>query len=179
MSEKREKSVTDFLSTFDLDLESDDIRRTPERVSNLYADLFASIGEPVPTLSSFDSEDDDIVIIEDLKFHSICVHHLVPFFGSIDIAYRPSTKAAGFGGFNRLIDYVSKKPQLQERLTNELGDMIEAALAPKGLWIRCRARQLCVELRQGSDAIYSTITARGEFSDAAAQADLIKLFGTR
>ncbi len=179
MSEKREQSITDFLSTFDIDLESSDIKRTPERVSNLYADLFASIGEPVPKLSSFDSEDDDIVIIEDLKFHSICVHHLVPFFGSIDIAYRPNKKAAGFGGFNRVIHFVSKKPQLQERLTNELGDIIEEAIAPKGLWIRCRARQLCVELRQGSDATYSTITARGEFTDASVQADLIKLLGKK
>jgi len=177
LSKQREQALFDFLSTFALDLNAPDLKRTPERVSNLYADLFSSIDAPVPTLSTFDSEDEDIVIIEGLRFHSICVHHLVPFFGEIDIAYKPDKKAAGFGGFNRVIAFVSKKPQLQEKMTNELGDIIEEALSPKALWVRCRARQLCVELRQGSDATYSTITSRGEFSSAQAQADLLKLLG--
>lgn len=175
MNDTRTNAIANFLSSFDLNLKDPDLERTPERVANLYTDLFSSLGKEAPSFSSFRTEDNDIVIIQDLKFHSICVHHLVPFFGSVDIAYRPNKKMAGFGGFNRLVDYVSKKPQLQERLTNELGDLIQEALSPSGIWVRCRARQLCVELRQGSDAIYTTVSTRGEFSSTEMQADILKL----
>lgn len=153
-----------FLESLGLRLEDDpELQRTPERVAELFGQLFSSVGVAPDPLSVFeDQEYEDLVTVSGIEFQSLCVHHLVPFFGTIDIVYLPAGRLAGFGGFHRLVDHLSRRPQLQERLVRQIGDEIETQLQPKGLFVRCGARQMCVELRRGTGhATYETCHSTG------------------
>ena len=162
---KPEDHLAAFLEQLGLDLDEEQLQRTPERVTELFRSLFASVNQDEPEMSTFPVESKDLVSVGGIAFRSLCVHHLVPFFGTVDIAVAPDAIAAGFGSFSRLVEFASAKPQLQERLTAEIADMIEAQLAPRGVFVRTRARQMCVELREGGEATYTTIVARGVFED--------------
>jgi GTP cyclohydrolase I len=90
---------------------------------------------------------DQVVVVRDLPFHSLCIHHLVPFFGRADVAYLPGDRLVGLSGPARLLDYYARRPQLQERLTAQLADHLERALQPRGVAVVVRARHLCMEMR--------------------------------
>lgn len=122
-----------------------EMTRTAEQVAELLSD-FAPSGtlpeiEPLPTTSY------EVVILRDLPFYSLCAHHLVPFFGTCDIAYRPAGHIGGLGAFPRLLDALARRPQLQERLAAQLADEIDRALQPRAVVVRLRARQMCMEMR--------------------------------
>ncbi len=103
-------------------------------------------GQPTPPLDCFPAPGQDLVVLRALPFHSLCAHHLLPFFGEADIAYRPAAKVAGLGGIARALRHFARQPQLQERLGAALAEHLHAALgAPVG--VRLRARQLCMEMR--------------------------------
>jgi GTP cyclohydrolase I len=103
-------------------------------------------GQPVPSLECFPAPGSDLVVLRALPFHSLCAHHLLPFFGEADIAYRPAEKVAGLGGIARALRHFARQPQLQERLGAQLADHLSEALgAPVG--VRLRARQMCMEMR--------------------------------
>jgi GTP cyclohydrolase I len=103
-------------------------------------------GRPPPALDCFPAPGGDVVRFTGLPFHSLCVHHLLPFFGQADIVYRPVDRIAGLGAVARALRHFSRQPQLQERLAAQLADHLHAALAaPVG--VRLRARQLCMEMR--------------------------------
>jgi GTP cyclohydrolase I len=87
------------------------------------------------------------VAVRSMPFHSFCAHHLVPFFGWASVAYVPHEKLAGFGSIARVMQHFAKRPQLQERLANQMADVLCEALAPKGLVVRLVARQMCMEMR--------------------------------
>lgn len=126
---------------------------------------FLSRREP-PRLSLIDHQGTDLISIRDLAFHSLCEHHLVPFFGTVDIHYQPAGAVAGLGGFDRVVRHASFRPQIQERLTQEIADMIQADLQPLGLAVRCHARQLCRELTGGSPgAMLTTWVRRGSLTN--------------
>jgi len=86
-------------------------------------------------------------VVRDLAFHSLCVHHFVPFFGSARIAYLPGECIIGISGVARLLDFYARRPQLQERLTTQLADHLERLLRPRGLAVVLEARHLCMEMR--------------------------------
>jgi GTP cyclohydrolase I len=123
--------------------------RTPQRFTDMLAEFTEGLRSPTPTMSTFPStcSDPEPVVLCALPFHSLCVHHLIPFFGTIDVAYIPDAHMVGFGSIARLIDHASKRPQVQERLVTQIADAIQAQLSPRGVLVRCRARQLCMELR--------------------------------
>lgn len=158
--------ITAFLETYGLDLEESELKRTPERVTELFEQLFDSVGKEPPTISQFEVESKDMIAIQGIPFRSLCVHHLVPFFGTVDIAVSPDQFAAGFGSFIRVVAFVCAKPQLQERATSEIADIIESQLSPEGIAVRLTARQMCVELRSGVEATYHTFVKRGTLSDS-------------
>jgi GTP cyclohydrolase I len=118
--------------------------RTPERVAEFLA-LF--VPKPAPPTDPLPTRSDNPVVIRDLRFHSLCAHHLLPFFGDCTIAYRPEGRIAGLGWFPRLVDTMASRPQLQERLAEEIALAIHATLQPRSVVIRLRARQMCVEMR--------------------------------
>jgi GTP cyclohydrolase IA len=138
-----------FLTQVGVDGTDPETVGTPARVAELYANLFRGLHEPAPGVSPFPNpnEDRSPVLIRNLKFHSMCAHHLLPFFGVIDIAYVPSALVGGVGAFPRVVAHFAARPQVQERLVKDILDHLHAELAPSGLLVMGRARQLCMEMR--------------------------------
>ena len=126
-----------------------ELAQTPARVTQLYKELFWGLDAPAPKMSVFSAQESssEPVILAALPFRSMCVHHLLPFFGAIDVAYEPNEHLVGFGSIGRVIDYFAARPQMQERLVKQISDYLVDQLKPKGLLVRCRARQLCMEYR--------------------------------
>ncbi len=130
---------------------------TPERVADLYAEIFAGLdpgAEPRP--ASFPVADagpragkrsDDLVIVRDLPFYSLCVHHFVPFFGHAHVAYLPGERLIGLSGVARILEFYARRPQLQERLTAQVADHLARLLKPRGVAVVIEARHLCMEMR--------------------------------
>ena len=145
--------------------------RTPARVASMYAELFAGIGkDPAEEIDVvFEEGHDEMIMVRDIPFHSICEHHLVPFIGKAHVAYIPNKQGqiTGLSKLARVVDVVSRKPQVQERLTTEIADAIETALAPRGVLVVIEAEHLCMTMRgvrkPGSQTVTSSI--RGLFRD--------------
>lgn len=159
-----------FLDALGLDDDVDEhLASTPERVTEMLTELFEATTRPAPTMSTFDAETTGPIYVVALPFRSMCVHHLVPFFGTIDIAYDPGDTIAGFGSFGRVVDWAARRPQLQERMVEQIADVVADQLQPNGLLIRSRARQMCVEMRSGRTGEFLCSATRGELQshDAA------------
>lgn len=170
-----------FLNALNLTPEVDsELGRTPERFTELLTDMSQGLRNQAPDISAFDIVDDidhEPVLLVALPFSSLCVHHLLPFFGTIDVAYIPGPKMVGFGSIGRVIDHFAARPQVQERLVTEIADYLNEHLQPTGLLIRCRARQLCMEMR-GSEKTGSLISfaARGSLKSGPLRQEIVQQF---
>lgn len=174
-----------FLESLGLDLSADpELERTPERVSELLADLFGGLEEEPPVISAFPTEsaaeagaDHGAVVVAALPFASMCVHHLLPFFGTVDVAYLPGKTMIGFGSVGRVVDHFARRPQVQERLIQQITDYLADALEPRGLLVRLRTRQLCMEMRgaQKRGELVS-LAARGELREGSHRTELLAQF---
>ena len=102
---------------------------------------------PAPPVTPLETRSQSPVVIRDLRYHSLCAHHLLPFFGKCTIAYRPDGAIAGLGWFPRLVGQLSRQPQLQERLAEQIAHGVHTALAPHSVAVFVSARQMCVEMR--------------------------------
>jgi GTP cyclohydrolase I len=149
-----ERAVADLIRALGLDEAAEpELRDTPARVADLYAELFSGLDPAaVPELATFPHApgaggDGDLVVVRDLPFHSLCVHHLVPFFGRAHIAYLPGARIIGISGAARLLDLYARRPQLQERITTQIADHLERLVAPRGVAVVLEARHLCMEMR--------------------------------
>lgn len=166
-------AAADLIETLGLNSEQNaELADTPERFVSFLREAFSGVDEPAPRMSTFEAEyvgeQTDPVIISELPFYSMCVHHLVPFFGSIDVAYVPAGTMTGFGSVGRVIDYYSQRPQVQERLGEQIADHIDEALEPRGILVRCVARQMCMEMRGAKKQGRLVSTAsRGELTDGS------------
>lgn len=172
------KNLREFFATLGLDPKADPhLAQTPERVAQMLEDLFARASDPAPTMSIFDAEGEGAPVhLHALQFRCMCVHHFLPFFGTIDIAYVPDKKLAGFGSFIRVIDWASGRPQLQERLIEQIVDTVQTQLEPAGLLVRLRARQMCVEMRSGRTGTYVSLAARGSLREGSLRETAITQF---
>jgi GTP cyclohydrolase IA len=171
--------LREFLTTLGLDPKVDPhLAETPRRVAQMLEDLFNGASAPAPQMSVFDAEGSDPspVQLQALGFRSMCVHHLLPFFGTIDIAYVPGEKIAGFSSFIRIIDWAAGRPQIQERLVEQIADELEAQLQPPGLIVRARARQMCVEMRVGRPGTYVSVVSRGTLQQGSLRESTIAQF---
>jgi GTP cyclohydrolase I len=156
------------------DVDREGLKRTPERVADMYAELFSGLGkDPVDELQVvFEAGHDEMVMVKDIAFGSICEHHLIPFIGKAHVAYIPNKEGqiTGLSKLVRLVDVVSKQPQVQERLTTQIADALETALAPRGVLVVVEAEHLCMSLRgvrkPGSKTVTSAV--RGQFRDSEA-----------
>jgi GTP cyclohydrolase I len=130
-----------------------ELRDTPARVADLYAEVLSGLDPgAVPELATFPhtpagGTDGDLVVVRDMPFHSLCVHHLVPFFGRAHVAYLPGDRIIGISGAARLLEHYARRPQLQERLTAQIADHLERLVAPRGVAVMLEARHLCMEMR--------------------------------
>lgn len=130
----------------------------------------------------FDVEYDEIVIVRDIEFYSMCEHHLLPFFGKMHVAYLPGSKVIGLSKIPRIVDVFARRFQIQERLTQQVAETIQDILQPRGVAVICEARHFCMMMRgvgkQHSGAITSTVL--GAFrDDKETRAELLSLVGQR
>lgn len=145
-----ERAFSALIDALGLDRGSEpELAETPARVADMYAELFAGLDPgQVPETATFPHDGrGDLVVVRDLPFHSLCVHHFVPFFGRALVAYLPGEKLFGISAAARMLDYYARRPQLQERLGQQLADHIEALVRPRGVAVILEARHLCMEMR--------------------------------
>jgi len=162
------RGVTDILEGLGEDIQREGLRDTPRRVAEMLEEILAGINQ-TPVLEAGISEEaaDDLIIMRDIPFYSICEHHLLPFFGKIHLAYIPKeNKVSGFSALTRLVDTFSHRLQIQERLTQQLANALMQSLDPKGVLVVIEAQQLCVSMRGTKKDAVRTITRalRGEIS---------------
>ena len=128
-----------------------ELRQTPGRVRSLYEEIFAGLApQNEPELATFaraESGAEELVVVRDLPFYSLCVHHFVPFFGHAHVAFVPGEKLLGISGVARVLEHYARRPQLQERVTAQVADHLERVLAPRGVGVMLEARHLCMEMR--------------------------------
>jgi GTP cyclohydrolase IA len=152
------------------DVEREGLVDTPERVAVSLRDLTDGYGkeaEDVIGEALFDQKYDEMVLVKDIQFYSLCEHHLLPFFGVCHVAYVPRGKVVGLSKLPRVVDVYAHRLQLQERLTREIAEALQTALDPIGVAVVIEARHLCMEMRgvekPGSDTVTSSML--GAFKD--------------
>jgi GTP cyclohydrolase I len=156
------------------DPDREGLLETPRRVAEMYAELFSGIGkDPRAELSvSFDEGHQEMIIVRDIPFYSMCEHHLLPFFGVAHVGYVPSVqgKVVGISKLARVVDVVARRPQLQERMTRQIADAVYEALEPDGAGVVIEAEHLCMVMRgvrkPGSSIVTSAV--RGSFRSRVA-----------
>lgn len=164
-----EKAVREILIAIGEDPDRDGLVETPARVARFYAEICGGMVEdPSDHLDkTFEVDHDEIIIVRDIPFFSICEHHLVPFFGTAHVAYLPEEggRIAGLSKLARLVDGYAKRPQVQERLTGQIANAIEEKLRPRGAAVVIEAEHLCMSMRGVKKPGTSTVTSsmRGIF----------------
>jgi len=177
-----ERAVREILEAFGEDPTREGLRETPRRVASMYAEMFAGLGrDPTELLQvTFDEDHHDLVFLRDVPFHSLCEHHLLPFSGVVHVAYVPSGRVVGVSKLARVVDLLARRPQLQERLTGQIADVIERELAPHGVGVVVAAEHTCMAIRgvRASGARMITSALRGCLrEDPVARADFLALAG--
>lgn len=182
MTDQPADHLRSFLEAMGLDDQVDpQLSETPERVTELFEQLFAGIDDEPPEPSTFGPPETDgppdPVVVAALPFQSMCAHHLLPFFGTVDVAYLPDETMIGFGSVGRIVDHFAARPQVQERMLAQIADYLEATLEPAGLLVRLRARQLCMEMR-GSEKTGELVSlaGRGRLTDGELRGELLQEF---
>lgn len=168
------RAVRELLEAIGEDPERDGLQETPRRVADMYEEIFAGLYEdPSDYLTvRFEAEHDEMVMVRDIPLYSLCEHHLVPFLGRAHVAYIPGDdgRILGLSKVARLVDTLAKRPQVQERLTTEIAEVMERTLAPKGVFVVIEAEHLCMSMRgvRKPGSVTVTSAVRGLFKDNAA-----------
>jgi GTP cyclohydrolase I len=177
---KIEKGVELILEGIGEDSERAGLKDTPKRVAEMYEEIFAGlIGEPKVLLKPIEGEThDEMILIKDIPFYSVCEHHLLPFIGKAHIAYIPAGNIVGLSELAKALEHLAKRPQVQERLTSQLADMIMEKLKPKGSMVIIDADHLCMSMRgikkPGSRTVTSAV--RGTFrTKASTREEMLEL----
>ena len=166
-----ERAVREILLAVGEDADREGLRETPARVARMYAELFSGLREnPREHVQKFFTEKyDEVVLVRDISFCSICEHHLLPFMGKAHVAYLPRGRVIGISKLARVVDAFAHRPQVQERLTNQIAQTIDQKITPVGVAVVVEATHLCMSMRgvekQNSFAVTSAML--GVFRDNA------------
>lgn len=168
MDKKRiEKAIKELLEAIGENPNRKDLIDTPRRVAEMYEEIFCGLKkDPKDDLEVLLAENhDEIVLLKDIPLHSICEHHLLPFIGKVHIAYIPKKRVTGLSKLARVVDTLSKRLQVQERLTTAIADIIMEKLKPLGVLVVIEAEHLCMAMRGVKKSGVLTITSavRGVF----------------
>ena len=162
-----EKAVREILSAVGEDLNRDGLKDTPARVARMYGELLAGMHDDPNTHISrvFNENYDEIVLLRDIPFYSICEHHLMPFIGSAHVAYLPSGKILGVSKLARIVDCFARRLQTQERLTYQIADCLMSNLKPQGVAVVLEAAHSCMTIRgiKKPGSVMVTSAVRGLF----------------
>lgn len=179
--EKIMNAVREILIAVGEDPDRPGLAETPKRVANMYAEMFAGLTEdPKKYLKFFDEKsNDEMVIVRDIPFSSMCEHHLLPFVGKAHIAYIPSdNEIIGLSKLARIVENFAKKPQVQERLTHDIADFLNDNLHPQGVAVIMEAEHMCMTIRgaKAPGAKTQTSALRGRMrTDARTRAEVLAL----
>ena len=178
--ERVAKHVAAILEELGLDLGEPNLVDTPRRVAKLYAEMFHGLREGAePAVTTFPNAEgySAMVMEKRIPFYSLCAHHLVPFYGHAHVAYIPGDRILGLSKFSRVLEFYAKRPQLQERLTEQVADYLESRLQPLGVMVVIEARHLCVEMRgvKKPGAVTVTSAIRGIFHQRPVREEFLDL----
>ena len=189
-SERIERAVHEILLAIGEDPTRPGLERTPQRVAEAYAEFFGGLqvdplshladAVPLGATEAGVPATSDAVVVRDIAFRSVCEHHLLPFVGTAHVAYLPRDRVVGLGRIPAVIDTLAARPQLQERLAEEIADTLDSGLEPKGVLVILDAQHRCVTTRGARQERSSTITiaSRGALAEPAARAEIIALIGS-
>ncbi len=175
-------AMSEIIEAVGEDAEREGLRQTPDRVARMYAEVFQGLQQdPVAVLQTgFEEGYDEMVVARDIAFFSMCEHHFLPFFGTIHIGYVPTGRIVGISKLARVVDILSRRPQVQERLTAQIANALVEGLDPMGVGVVVEAEHLCMMMRgvrkPGSKII--TSVNRGVFrNDSRTRTEFLSLTG--
>lgn len=174
------RAVREILLAVGEDPDREGLRETPDRVARLYAEVFAGLGkDPAEPLQKvFTQKYDEMVLVKDIAFDSMCEHHLMPFMGKAHIAYLPKGRIVGLSKIPRVVEILSRRPQVQERMTEELADLLMTKLDARGVAVILEATHTCMTVRgiRKPGSVFTTSAMRGGFKDnPSTRAELMSL----
>ena len=172
-----EKAVREILEAIGEDPSRDGLVDTPARVARMYAEIFGGLHEDPShhLITTFEADHDEMVMVRDIPMFSACEHHLLPWLGKAHVAYIPNDdgRVTGLSKLARLVDGFARRPQVQERLTSQIADTLDATLHPKGCMVVIEAEHLCMTMRgirkPGSTTVTSAVRGLFRRSDATRQ----------
>jgi GTP cyclohydrolase I len=170
------EAVEGILSTVGAKVDLQGTANTPRRVANMYDELLAGYSmDPAQILNNalFDVEYDEMVVVKDIEFYSLCEHHLLPFYGKAHVGYLPDKKVVGLSKIPRLVDMFARRLQVQERMTQQIAALIDELVTPRGVGVVVEAHHLCAAMRgvKKPGAIMTTSAVRGLFRSNASTRD--------
>ena len=179
--EKIKKAVADFLEAIGEDAGRQGLKKTPERIAGMMEEIFSGKNKDAKDIlkATHDIKHNEMVLVKNVPFYSLCEHHLLPFFGKCHVAYIPEgNRVVGISRLAEIIDIMSRRLQVQERLTAEIANSIMKYLKPKGVGVVIEARHLCIEMRglkqPGTEIVTSAV--RGMFrKDIKTRDEFLKL----
>ncbi len=179
-------AVSELLAAIGEDPTRPGLADTPARVAESYAEFFAGVGaDPLEHLADTDTLEDaghrqgELVIVKGIEFRSMCEHHLLPFLGVAHLAYLPRERVVGLGKLPRVVETLAARPQLQERLTEQIADALHTGLDPLGVLVALEAAHQCVTTRGPRQTRSTTVTVatRGRLAEPAERAEAMALIG--
>ena len=170
----------ELLARFDEDPTRDGLLKTPERVEKAMTFLtqgYHQDPQEILRAALFDVDYDEMVMVKDIEMYSLCEHHMLPFFGKVHIAYIPQGKVVGLSKLPRLVDVFARRLQVQERMTREIANALQEAIAPQGVGVVVEARHLCMMMRGVEKQNSSTVTSSmsGVFLEDKTRAEFLSL----
>ena len=181
--ERIEKAVLEIILAIGEDPEREGLRETPRRIAEMYEELFEGLHQdPLEVLKvGFEEEErQEMVILRDIPFYSMCEHHLLPFHGKAHIGYIPSGRVLGISKLARVVEILARRPQLQERLTGQVADTIMQSVQPYGVGVVIEAEHLCMTMRgiRKAGSVVVTSANRGIFrTRQETRAEFLSLIG--
>lgn len=170
--ERIRRAVREILLAVGEDPDREGLQETPDRVARMYAEVFQGLHQdPRGHLTKrFTQKYDEMLLIKDIRFESFCEHHLLPFIGKAHVAYIPNGKVVGLSKIPRVIDVLSKRPQMQERLTEEVADLLMSELGAKGVAVVVEGSHSCMTIRgvHKPNSSFVTSAMRGLFKERLA-----------
>lgn len=180
-----EKNVSTLLEEIGEDPQREGLLKTPHRVAEAYEFLTKGYDEDFKKIVNgaiFEEKYDEMVIVKDIDFYSMCEHHMLPFYGKVHIAYVPDGKIIGLSKLPRVVDVYARRLQVQERLTQEIADTLDEILQPKGVGVVAEGYHMCMMMRgvQKQNSITTTSAMHGLFKeDARTRAEFLNLINTK
>lgn len=173
--------VQSIIQILGLDPQADsNLRETHRRVAKMYLEMFAGLSEGAePDITCFPNEESytSMVMEKDIPFYSMCAHHFVPFYGHAHLAYIPNERILGLSKMSRIVEFYAKRPQVQERMTEQVAEYMQHHLKPQGVMVVLEARHLCVEMRgvKKPGAVTVTSALRGIFLNKPVREEFLDL----